>query len=171
MRRGCSTLIALALLAVACGGAAAQPSPDGSLQPSEPFTMAEIELVGPDAQRVVVPVYVADTPEERSRGLMERDHLPPDAGMLFLYPEGDLRTGGYWMKNTRIPLSIAFYGPDGDVRRVLDMQPCQADPCPTYEPGVTYAGALEVNQGYFAEIGAGEGWTVAIPPDVPPAQS
>jgi uncharacterized membrane protein (UPF0127 family) len=169
MWRGCSTLIGLVLTlgAVACGGATAHsPAP---LEPSEPFTTSQVALVGPGAERVEVSVYVADTPEERARGLMYRDQLPRHAGMIFRYPEGEPHRGGYWMKNTRIPLSIAFFGTEGEVLRVLDMQPCTAEPCPLYDPGISYAGAIEVNQGYFAEVGAREGWTVEVPADLPPA--
>lgn len=102
---------------------------------------------------------VAATPSERGRGLQHRDHLPRDAGMLFLFPER--REGGFWMKDTLIPLSIAFLredGREGDVARyevvaILDMEPCEADPCPSYEPGLPYDAALEVNQSWFAEAG------------------
>lgn len=162
MRRGSATLIVLALLAAGCGAA---------LEPSEPFTRAEIALVGPDGQRVEMPVYVADTQAERQRGLMFREELPAGAGMIFRYPGPDLAAGGYWMRNTLIPLSIAYYGPDGKVRRVLDMEPCEADPCPIYDPGVAYAGALEVNQGFFDEVGLAEGWTVELPDDLPAPES
>lgn len=120
---------------------------------------------GPEGSVVVsfgdreVVAEVAATPSERQRGLQHREHLPRDAGMLFLFPE--LREGGFWMKDTLIPLSIAFLREDGrkgDVARyevvaILDMEPCEADPCPSYEPGLPYDAALEVNQSWFAEAG------------------
>jgi uncharacterized membrane protein (UPF0127 family) len=61
------------------------------------------------------------------------------------------------MKNTLIPLSIAFYDVDGTILRILDMEPCRSDPCRVYDPGVRYAGALEVNQGAFERWGVREG--------------
>jgi uncharacterized membrane protein (UPF0127 family) len=61
------------------------------------------------------------------------------------------------MKDTLIPLSIAFYSVDGRILKILDMEPCKADPCPLYDPGVSYRGALEVNQGAFAGWGISEG--------------
>ena len=53
------------------------------------------------------------------------------------------------MKNTLIPLSIAFYDRRGRIVRILDMTPCRADPCPVYDPRATYRYALEVNRGAF----------------------
>jgi len=86
---------------------------------------------------------------------MGRTSLPEDAGMIFVYPEPT--EGGYWMKNTLIPLSIAFYAGDGRILKILDMEPCDADPCPLYDPGVAYRGALEVNEGAFAGWGISAG--------------
>jgi hypothetical protein len=102
-----------------------------------------------------VSVEVADTEAERERGLMNRASLAPDAGMLFVY--GDDHSGPFWMKDTLIPLSIAFYGADGEILRILDMVPCKRDPCPLYDPGVAYRGALEVNAGAFRRWGISEG--------------
>jgi uncharacterized protein len=81
--------------------------------------------------------------------------MPEDAGMLFLFPAE--HSGGFWMKNTLIPLSIAFVDADGRIVRILDMEPCRADPCPIYDPSVAYRSALEVNRGAFAEWGVVEG--------------
>jgi uncharacterized protein len=53
------------------------------------------------------------------------------------------------MKNTHIPLSIAFADRRGKILKIMNMAPCHADPCPTYDPQVTYRRALEVNQGAF----------------------
>ena len=104
---------------------------------------------------VRVDVEIADSDEERQVGLMNRESLPEDAGMLFVF-EGDVDFG-FWMKNTLIPLSIAFADADGEIVRILDMEPCEADPCTVYEPGATYRTALEVNQGAFADWGVAEG--------------
>ena len=102
-----------------------------------------------------VAVEVADTDAERQRGLMERTSLAPDAGMVFVFPSES--AGGFWMKNTLIPLSIAFYDADGRIVRILDMEPCRRDPCPVYDPGMAYVGALEVNQGAFRRWNVSEG--------------
>ncbi len=105
-------------------------------------------------------VEVADTGAERAHGLMGRSSLPEDAGMLFVYDEPS--AGGYWMKDTLIPLSIAFMDGGGRILRILDMEPCRADPCAVYDPGVTYASALEVNRGALARAGIREGDVLRI---------
>jgi uncharacterized protein len=97
---------------------------------------------------LVVPVKVADTAELRQHGLMEVPELPDGTGMLFLFEEE--RTGGFWMKDTLVPLDIAFVDATGEVVAILAMDPCEADPCETYAPGAPYRSALEVPQGWFA---------------------
>jgi uncharacterized protein len=163
-----SRIVLVALLLVTACGRAPAATPD-VLAPSEPFDVSHVVLRGPEGQTVEVPVYVADTRAKRARGLMFREHLPAGAGMVFIFP--DLHTGAFYMKDTLIPLSIAFYSPDGEVRRVLDMEPCTAEPCELYDPGIAYQGALEVNQGFFSEIGLNGDWTVSLPADLPPASS
>jgi hypothetical protein len=109
---------------------------------------------------VSLEVELADTPEERRQGLMNRRSLPERSGMLFLY-ERDER-GGFWMKDTLIPLSIAFIDADGRILRILDMEPCAAEPCPIYDAGVAYRAALEVGQGAFERLGVGVGDVVRL---------
>ncbi|MGC8966911.1 MAG: DUF192 domain-containing protein [Thermus sp.] len=108
-----------------------------------------------NGKRYPLKVEVADTPERQAQGLMFRKSLGEDEGMVFLFPTPT--AGGFWMKNTLIPLSIAFFNREGIVLRILDMAPCRADPCPVYYPGVVYQGALEVNQGWFQRRGLKEG--------------
>ena len=104
---------------------------------------------------VAVDVEVADSAGERAVGLMNRESLPEDAGMIFVFPEE--HAGGFWMKDTLVPLSIAFADADGRILRILDMEPCEADPCEIYDPGVSYRSALEVNRGAFSDWGVEEG--------------
>lgn len=104
---------------------------------------------------VTVKVEVVDTPETRQRGLMGRTSLDEDAGMLFVWQED--ASSSFHMKDTLIPLSIAFIAADGTVLRILDMEPCTADPCPTYDPRTSYRRALEVNKGAFVRWGVREG--------------
>ena len=105
-------------------------------------------------------VEVARTIPERSRGLMERDHLDQDAGMLFLYRETQSPRNGFWMYRTRIPLDIAFIGEDERIAAIFTMWPCDSrNPaqCPVTYPGVPYLMALEVNAGLFEGLGIEEG--------------
>jgi uncharacterized membrane protein (UPF0127 family) len=105
-------------------------------------------------------VQIAETPEARERGLMNVRELEPDAGMVFLF---DVPTdGAFWMKDTLIPLSIAFWDPEGRIVAILDMEPCQADPCPLYSPGAQYIASVEVNQGVLDQHGVRVGDTVRL---------
>ncbi|MEX0658088.1 MAG: DUF192 domain-containing protein [Egibacteraceae bacterium] len=150
---------------IAAALADVEPERD-ALEPLPPFSRSSV-ILDPDGVHVPKPVYVADTPDLRQQGLMGVEELPQEAGMLFMFP--DDRTGGFWMRDTLIPLSIAFLAEDGTVLAILDMDPCEADPCPVHDPGVAYRAALEVNQGRFADLGLGEpGWRVAIPATLGP---
>lgn len=102
-------------------------------------------------KRHIVKVEVAATAETRERGLMFRSDLPEDQGMLFIQPE--VGRGGFWMKNTLIPLSIAFIDPSGRIVDIKDMEPCREEPCPVYSPIAPYQYALEVKKGYFQKRG------------------
>lgn len=84
---------------------------------------------------------LALTAAARQRGLMFRRTAPPD-GMLFVFPQAT--SGGFWMKNTRVPLKIVFYDSRGRAVRTLAMVPCREDPCRIYDPGRQYRFALEL---------------------------
>lgn len=118
-----------------------------------------------DGNDVRVDARVAASDERRQRGLMHVEDVPDGAGMLFVYEHE--RTGAFWMKNTLVPLDIAFTGADGDIRAILTMEPCEADPCPTYDPEVEFATALEVPAGWFADNGVATGDELEALPWVP----
>jgi uncharacterized membrane protein (UPF0127 family) len=82
--------------------------------------------------------------------------------MVFLYPEDVAEA--FWMKNTLVPLSIAFVAADGRVVSVAEMTPCEADPCPSYAPAGPYRYAVELAAGAFPAAGVGEGANV-VPAD------
>lgn len=170
--RGAALLLAslvLALGAAGCGGDGDSGGDDAvTTAATDETTTAETETeTGSDELErgtvtiettegpVSIDVEIADSDEERQVGLMNRESLPEDAGMLFVFEE-DVDFG-FWMKNTLIPLSIAFADAGGEIVRILDMEPCEADPCTVYRPEATYRTALEVNQGAFADWGVAEG--------------
>lgn len=95
-------------------------------------------------------VAVADDAAERSRGLMGVSELGGLRGMLFLFP-ADL-TAAFWMKDTVLALDVAFFAADGSLVDLLEMTPCEADPCPLYRPSGSYRYALEVPAGGFADV-------------------
>lgn len=158
-------LVALVVLAGACTEPPARDPGPG--RPAGGTPAATVVLRSPAGRRVPLRVEVAADETSRRRGLMGRDSLPPRAGMLFVYP-GPHR-GPFWMRDTRIPLTVAFFDRHGRILRVLDMTPCRREPCRLYDPGVSYQGALEVNRGLLDRVGAGPGWRVAVPADLPAA--
>jgi len=90
-------------------------------------------------------VELAATPTSRRCGLSHREDLPQNNGMLFIFP--DTRPRSFWMKDTFIPLTIAFLDKSGQISSILDMDPMQTDP--QYQSVQPASYALEVNQGWF----------------------
>ena len=108
---------------------------------------------------VHVTVEVAETAGEREQGLMGRTSLGADEGMVFLWDDvadGPV-TSEFWMKDTLIPLSIAFWDEHGRIVGTQDMAPCTEDPCQVYGSPEPYVGALEVNIGFFIRHGVTTG--------------
>lgn len=129
------------------------------LHPSvDDYPAAAVEIVT-DARTHRLAVLVADTPDRRQHGLMEVPELPDGVGMLFTGYDAD-RESGFWMKDTLIPLTIAYLAADGTIVDLVDMEPCTEDPCPSYAPARPYRSALEVRQGWFSENGVSEGAVV-----------
>ncbi len=108
-----------------------------------------------------VDVELATDGEQRAQGLMHRDSLPADDGMLFVYPDEAPRS--FWMKDTRIPLSIAYADGKGRIVAIADMAPFDKTPVPSLYPA-TYA--LEMNKGWFAGHGVEVGDVITQLPDV-----
>jgi len=97
-------------------------------------------------------VELADTQEKQALGLMFRDTMPDDHGMLFRFPAEGLRS--FWMKNTRIPLDILYF--DDDLKLVSvaeDARPCRTQRCPSYPSKGPARYVLELNAGKAAELG------------------
>ena len=126
--------------------------------PDESTTIAITDAFG---NRTEVDVEIADDEAEQRRGLMERTELAENAGMLFVFDREAPRS--FWMRNTLIPLSIAYIASDGRIVDIQDMQPLDETSHPSAEPAQY---ALEVNQGFFAERGIEVGNVVEIP-DLP----
>lgn len=111
-----------------------------------------------------VKVEIAATYASRQLGLMHRDHLAEDAGMLFVYPKDEIRR--FWMKDTRIPLSIAFANRHGEIVRIADMEPFDTHSTSSMLPA-TYA--LEMNKGWFEAHGVAKGAKIGgIPEGIEP---
>lgn len=117
-----------------------------------------IELVLGDS---VFTVEVAKTPEERQLGLMHRKELDPDRGMIFVF-EYDQKLS-FWMKNTHVPLDIAYISKDGTIKEIHRLKPLSETPVQS-EHSVRYA--LEVPRGTFERLGIEPGQKLEIPEDL-----
>ncbi len=106
-------------------------------------------------------VELAETSEEQSLGLMFRDSLADDHGMLFVFPGESRRS--FWMKNTRIPLDILYF--DAELRLVsvaADARPCRTPRCPNYPSTGPAQYVLELNAGKASELGVRPGDELAL---------
>ena len=133
---------------LACGA----ELPDGC-----PLATATLVAHG-DGRSALLTVEIADTPDARARGLMFRQSLPEFGGMLFAFPH--VARGGFWMKDTPIPLDIAFLAGDGTVQEIARGVPYSLD---ILRPARAYAWVLEVNGGWFERHGFGPGDRIAVP--------
>ena len=125
-----------------------------------PITQLTVTSAGGEAS-VTLTVEIANRSDQRQRGLMFRESMAELAGMLFVF-RGD-RTGGFWMRNTLIPLDIAYLGADGTVLEVVYGVPLNLE---ILTPAQPYRYTLEVNGGWFERQGFGVGDRVAIPAGV-----
>ena len=172
-------VVILALLLAGCGGAQAHSETQSQKTPqaskSENATCGtgadtagtgqktpELPTVTIHAScgEVRVRVEVADDPAEQAKGLMDRTTLGENRGMLFIYPEE--RELSFWMKNTLIPLSIAFIDSERRIIDIQDMKPLDDEP-PSYVSAEPARYALEVNRGFFEEHGVEVGDTAELP--------
>lgn len=104
----------------------------------------------------IVQVEIAETPDAHAYGLMDRDSLGVNEGMLFVFDTDVPGDNAFYMYRTRIPLDIAFADEEGRILWVTTMEPCThqvAAFCPRYAPGSPYRLVLEVNGGYFLSNG------------------
>ena len=140
-----AALVALAVAVLAAAPAGAQPQP----------TLPRVQL---QAGIHLIKAEVASDFTTRAKGLMFRERLGPGEGMLFVFQDKSPQC--FWMRNTLIPLSIAFIDDDGTVVNVEDMKPKTEDSHCAARP-VRYA--LEMEQGWFGKRGVGPGFKLGGP--------
>jgi uncharacterized membrane protein (UPF0127 family) len=151
----CAIVVALALPALACGDEDDVISVDGV--PTPPYTSPVQFDIG-EGGRPLLYVEIVETPEKRAAGLMGRDSLPEDAGMLFVWP--DDTASAFWMKDTLVPLSVAFIDSEGVVVHIEDMQPLDET---LHHSPTPYRYAVETAQGWFEKHAIEAGHTVRLP--------
>jgi len=159
-------LLAVLLLCSACASCSSGAKPAGELKPASgqgatggsgpAATEAAVELFPPGRAPVLVPVELARTPAERSRGLMYRKHLDAEAGMLFLFDQPQQLT--FWMRNTYVPLDMIFIEPSMRILGIVENAEPQTDTSRSV-PGQSQF-VLEVNAGFSRQHGFGPGTAV-----------
>jgi uncharacterized membrane protein (UPF0127 family) len=166
MARSCKMNFLRVLMGLAVISCSTSPL-QGAAEPEETipqFGSARV-CIHTSTATVMLPVEVAVDAAQRAQGLMDREHLAADSGMLFIFPEPQSASNTFWMYRTRIPLDIAFINAEGVIVSVRHMQPCLSQnpwKCPTYSADVIFKAALEVNQGFFAAHAVAEGDRVIL---------
>jgi uncharacterized protein len=128
---------------------------------AEPLFKKRTVTITQGGRNARLDIEIAATPEARVQGLMHRAKFPESAGMLFVY-KGSARRE-FWMKNTLVPLSIAFISQDFVILEILDMlPPADNDNLPSYYSKNPARYALEVNRGWFKRNGFGVGAKVKV---------
>lgn len=161
------------LLLGACDGADpgqtagdAAPPPVAAIEPTPVgFDTAALAFIT-SSDTVRMAAEIAERADQRAYGLMDRDALDADAGMIFLYDQIQSENTGFWMYRTRIPLDIAYFDGAGRIVGIEQMMPCASlDPgrCTGYAAGVPYFGAVEANRGYFTRNGISIGDRIVLP--------
>ena len=117
----------------------------------EKFEKRQLSIQG-SGERVIIQAEIARSPAQREQGLMHRKKLADGSGMLFIFERDEILN--FWMKNTLIPLSIAYIAYDGRILEIYDMQPGNLNPVQSTR-SARYA--LEVPQGWFSRAGLGPG--------------
>ena len=158
---GIVLLLLFSLALAGCAGTSSEPrattTGSGDARASDQPTVT-IDASGGDEVRVRV--EIADEAPEQARGLMYRTALAEDRGMLFVFPREERLS--FWMKNTLIPLSVAFMDSEGRIVDIQDMKPLDDDP-PSYVSAEPAQYALEVNQGFFEDRGVEVGDRAELP--------
>jgi uncharacterized membrane protein (UPF0127 family) len=176
-RLAVAAIVAVVLLLTGCSSG----SDSGASPTNAPTTSldATAELVAPEGFRTVTLIvtrpdgtteewclWLADSSILRAEGLMgvTDPELGGAAGMVFSF--GEDSSGAFWMRNTPLPLSIAWYDGEGDLVSSADMDPCPADvadaACPRFTPGGPYRYAIETPKGALDDLGLVEGSTIEL---------
>ncbi len=152
-----TTLRALACAALLAGSACAQQVTEGPSGASiGPEAATEVLTVETDSGPVRLNVEIADDEQERDHGLMFRETLPDDRGMLFDFPQP--RSVTFWMHNTPLSLDIIFIGTDGRILNIADNAPPYSDE--TIPSAGVVRGVLELRAGRAEAMGIRRGQRV-----------
>jgi len=118
----------------------------------------DLDIQKSDGTSIILKTEIAANDQDRARGLMHRTKVPDGEGMLFVFDRD--QTLSFWMKNTLVPLSIAYLSSDG---RILEIHPLQPGSLAPVRSGRAARYALEVPLGWFDRVGVGIGDRVVLP--------
>jgi uncharacterized membrane protein (UPF0127 family) len=153
LRHKSITFVILFFVAAAVTGSCA-----GGGEPKIAFETQELSITLSNGGHIPVIAEIAKSPEQRERGLMYRKTLEDGHGMLFIFEKDQVLS--FWMKNTFVPLSIAFISSDGVILEIMDMKP-ESTVTVTSSRSARYA--LEVPQGWFSRMYVEPGNTITLP--------
>jgi uncharacterized membrane protein (UPF0127 family) len=156
-RSAAGLLLAAGVALSACGGGGVTPLQTTS---ARGFPLADLTVKRGGSTVLTLTVEIADTPAAREKGLMGVTKLNDQQGMAFVFP--GMQSAPFWMKDTLIPLDIAFWDDAGAVVDMQAMTPCTADPCTIYNPAQPYRSAVEVRGGLLTKIGLRPGDVVQL---------
>jgi len=143
-------IIALSFALISCQG--------GDSEEKTAMEILDVYLINPVGQPLKIQSEIADTPAKQRVGLMHRETLDSDKGMLFIF--GRSFRLSFWMKNTLIPLDILFFDENMQLDSTKTMHPCQIQTCPYTRSDGPAKYALEVVSGFVVHHGIGPGWTL-----------
>jgi uncharacterized membrane protein (UPF0127 family) len=165
----------LLVSAAACRASSTGQGPSGAPQPVRPPSatagasqspgpnLVTLTFASPSGAKVELHVRIEGTEPLREQGLMNITNLPDDEGDLFTWqdiaPNQDVLSP-FWMKDTKIPLSIAFVAADG---RIMEVQDMAADTVTYHVPRLPYRFAIEANSGWYDRHGMPAGSVVSLP--------
>jgi uncharacterized membrane protein (UPF0127 family) len=151
-------------LAACTHGQASVTSPTPVPNPSLNLPQGNLAIARPRAPsgtpELSLHLQIAETAQAQEAGLMNVKKMSDQAGMAFLFKLST--TTAFWMKDTLIPLDIAFWDGKGTIVATFTMTPCTADPCHLYQPTTPYVGSVEMNSGLLAAHGVQLGDTVTL---------
>lgn len=135
----------------------------GTCGTSENIERVPLTIVAANGTTARLQVEIADTPEKRATGLMHRTELPLDTGMLFVFDE---TPRGFYMRDTRLALTVAFIAECGEIVAFADLEPLSEEIKNTDRP---YRFGLEVDRGWFERNGIALGDIVSLPQGIRPS--
>jgi uncharacterized membrane protein (UPF0127 family) len=166
VRRAAWAVLALAVLAFVVRGASGPADPflaTSSRVPLKGFGEVAFTVTDPAGAIAEWCALLAETQEQRAQGLMGQRDLRGYDAMVFRYAEPS--DGAFYMKDTLIPLSVAFFDAEGRFVHAADMDPCppEVENCPTYPSTAPYVHAIEVPKGNLGGLGVTAGSTISFP--------